>query len=171
MFTITFTRQQFYELYYEGLEATVHFIEGLLEELANQEQILGERQRRIIDAQHEGNERQAAHLKRVKEELWRRRQSLNSQLTRRLQEPQAELGRREELAREARRDSHNPSLPPALDLPAAKASNSRLESGSLSLSVDMSSADPFASPKSNRKNFRHGAYFVKPLLSFSVREN
>ena len=57
MFTITLTRRQLYDLYYEGPEATIHFIEGLLEELADQEQILGQRQQRIIDSQHERNER------------------------------------------------------------------------------------------------------------------
>jgi transposase len=120
VFTITLTRQQLYELYYEGPEATIHLIEGLLEELADQEQILGERQQRIIDAQHERNERQAAQLKRVKEKL-ERQVCLNYQLTRRLQELQAELERHE--IGEVRRDSHNSSLPPALDPPGVKAQN------------------------------------------------
>lgn len=90
MFTITLTCQQLYELYYEGPEATTHLIEGLLEELADQEQILGERQQRVIDAQYERNERQAAQLKRVQEKL-ERQVCLNYQLTHRLQELQAEL--------------------------------------------------------------------------------
>jgi transposase len=118
VFTITLTRQQLDELYDEGPEATIHLIEGLLEELADQEQILGQRQQRIIDAQHERNERQATQLKRVKEKL-ERQECLNYQLTRRLQELQAELERRE--AGEVRRDSHNSPLPPALDLPGVKA--------------------------------------------------
>jgi transposase len=120
VFTITLTRQQLYELYYEGPEATIHLIEGLLEELADQERILGERQQRVIDAQHERNERQAARLKRVEEKL-ERQVCLNYQLTRRLQELQAELERRE--AGEVRRDSHNSGLPPALNPPAVKAQN------------------------------------------------
>jgi transposase len=120
VFTITLTRQQLYELYYEGPEATIHLIEGLLEELADFERILGERQQRIIDAQHERNERQAAQLRRVKEQL-ERQQCLNYQLTHRIQELQAELERRE--IREVRRDSHNSSLPPALDPPGVKAQN------------------------------------------------
>lgn len=120
MFTITLTRQQLYEFYYEGPEATIHLIEGLMEELADFERLLGRRQQRVIDAQRERNERQAAQLKRVKEELWRQ-QSLNSQLTRRLQELQAELERHE--VGQVRRDSHNSSLPPALDPPAVKAQN------------------------------------------------
>jgi transposase len=120
VFTITLTRRQLYELYYEGPEATIHFIEGLLEELADQEQILGERQQRIIDAQHERHERQAAQLKRVKGKL-ERQVCLNYQLTRRLQELQAELERHER--GEVRPDSHNSSLPPALDPPGVKARN------------------------------------------------
>jgi len=122
VFTITLTRQQLYELYYEGPEATIHLIEGLLEELADREQILGERQQRIIDAQHERNERQAARLKRVKEKL-ERQLCLNYQLTRPIRELQAELERRDAEVREARRDSHNSSLPPALDPPGVKAHN------------------------------------------------
>ena len=120
MFTITLTRQQLYELYYEGPEATIHLIEGLLEELADQERILGERQQRVIDAQHERNERQAARLKRVEEKL-ERQVCLTYQLTRRLQELQAELERHE--VGEVRRDSHNSGLPPASDPPAVKAQN------------------------------------------------
>ena len=120
MFTITLTRQQLYELYYEGPEATIDLIEGLLEELADFEQLLGARQQRIIDAQHERNERQAAQLKGVKEKL-ERQVCLNYQLTRRLQELQAELERHER--GEVRRDSHNSSLPPASDPPAVKARN------------------------------------------------
>jgi len=120
VFTITLTRQQLYELYYEGPEATIHLIEGLLEELADFEQILGQRQQRIIDAQHERNERQAAQLKRVKEKL-ERQECLNYHLTRRLQELQAELERHE--PGEVRRDSHNSSLPPASDPPGVKAQN------------------------------------------------
>jgi len=123
VFTITLTRQQLYELYDEGPEATLHLIESLLEELADQERILGGRQQRIIDSQRERNERQAVQLKSVKAELWRQ-QSLNSHLTRRLQELQAELERRDSEVEGLRRDSHNSSLPPALDLPAAKARNS-----------------------------------------------
>lgn len=122
MFTITLTRQQLYQLYDEGPEATIHLIEGLLEELANQEQILGQRQQRIIDSQHERNERQAAQLKRLKEKL-ERQVCLNYQLTRRLQELEAELERHDVEVREVRRDSHNSSLPPALDPPGVKARN------------------------------------------------
>lgn len=44
-------------------------------------------------------------------------------MTRRIQELEAELERREGQAVELRRDSHNSSLPPALDPPAVKAQN------------------------------------------------
>jgi hypothetical protein len=121
------TRRQLYELYYEGPEATIHLIEGLLEELADQERILGHRQQQLIDVLRERNERQAQQLKRVKEKLWRQ-EPLNYQLRLRVQELQAELQRWEAgeqtLARGPQRDSHNSSQPPALDLPGAKAANS-----------------------------------------------
>lgn len=121
------TRRQLYELYYEGPEATIHLVEHLLEELADQERILGHRQQQIIDVLRDRNERQAQQLKRIKEKLWRQ-ESLNYQLQRRIQELQAELQRWETgeqtPAREPHRDSHNSSLPPALDLPGAKAANS-----------------------------------------------
>lgn len=120
MFIITLTRQQRYELYYEGPEATIYLIESLLEELADFERLLAERQRRVIDAQHERNQRQAARLKRLKEEL-ERQQSMHFQLTRRLRELQAELERYE--IGEVWRDSHNSSLSPALDPPGVKARN------------------------------------------------
>ncbi|HLM55563.1 MAG TPA: hypothetical protein VK422_05500 [Pyrinomonadaceae bacterium] len=68
MFTITLTRQQLYELYYEGPEPTIHLTESLLEELTDQERLLGGRQQRVIDSQRERNRRQAARLKCVKQE-------------------------------------------------------------------------------------------------------
>lgn len=130
MFTITLTRRQLYELYYEGPEATIHLIEGLLEELADFERLLGERQQRVIDAQHERNERQAARLKRAEEKL-ERQQCLNYRLTRRLQELEAELERCAGQAVDVRRDSHNSSLPPALDPPGVKAHNAARRTRSL----------------------------------------
>jgi transposase len=108
------TRQQLYELYDEGSEATLHYIEGLLEELADQRRILGEHQQRIIDAQHERNEKLATRLQRVKERL-ARQEYLNHQLKRRVAELEAA---------QVTRDSHSSSLPPSLDPPAAKAANS-----------------------------------------------
>ena len=107
------TRQQLYELYYEGPQATIHYIEGLLEALMDQERILGEHQRHLIDAQHARNERQARQLRRVKQRL-ARQESLNYELKRRITEVEAAS---------VVRDSHNSSLPPALDPPAANAAN------------------------------------------------
>lgn len=107
------TRRQLYELYYEGPEATIHYIEGLLAELADQERILGQHQQHLIDVQHERNERQARQLRRVKERL-ARQECLNYELKRRVTELETAS---------VARDSHNSSLPPALDPPAARAAN------------------------------------------------
>ena len=107
------TRQQLYELYYEGPEATLRYIEGLLEELADQRHILGQHQQRLNDAQHERNEKQAGQLQRVKERL-ARQECLNYALRRRITELEAAS---------VVRDSHNSSLPPSLDPPAARAAN------------------------------------------------
>ena len=72
MLTLSLTRRQLYELYHEGAEPTIRLIEDLIEQLADFERLLGEHQRRVIDAQHERNERPAARLKRVAEKLARR---------------------------------------------------------------------------------------------------
>jgi hypothetical protein len=125
MLTLSLTRRQLYELYHEGAEPTIHLIEDLIEQLADFERLLGERQQRILDAQHERNERQAARLKRVEEKLARKECEVYA-LTRHLQELQAGLERvrlaQGEVANgEVKRDSHNSGLPPSLDLPAAKA--------------------------------------------------
>jgi transposase len=127
MLTLNLTRQQLYELYYEGVQPTIRLIEDLIEQLADFECILGEHQQRIIDAQHERNERLAARLKRVEEKLGRKACEVYA-LTRRIQELQAELermrlARGEAVSVEVKRDSHNSGLPPALDLPGVKAAN------------------------------------------------
>ncbi len=61
---------------------------------------------------------------------------LNYQLTRRVQELQAELARRQQeggevAPAELRRDSHNSGLPPSLDLPGVKAGNAAKRTRSL----------------------------------------
>lgn len=127
MLTLSLTRRQLYELYYEGPEPTIRLIENLIEQLADFERILGARQQSIIDSQHERNKRLAARLKKVEEKLARKECEVY-QLTRRIQELQAELERlRLEqgvvAGGEVRRDSHNSGLPPSLDPPAAKAKN------------------------------------------------
>jgi transposase len=125
MLTLSLTRRQLYELYDEGAEPTIHLIESLIEQLADFERIFGEHQQRIIDAQHERNERLAARLKRAEEKLARKECEVYA-LTRRLQELQAELERvtlaqGEVAGAGVRRDSHNSGLPPSLDPPGAKA--------------------------------------------------
>jgi transposase len=127
MLTLSLTRRQLDELYYEGAEPTIRLIEDLIEQLSDFERILGERRQRIIDSQHERNERLAARLKRVEETLARKECEVYA-LTRRVRELQAEL-ERVRLERggtagaELRRDSHNSGLPPSADPPGAKAAN------------------------------------------------
>lgn len=128
MLTLSLTRRQLYELYDEGAEPTIRLIEDLIEQLADFERILGARQQQLIDAQHERNERLAARLKKVEEKLVRKECEVY-QLTRRIQELQAELERLRleqggAAGGEVRRDSHNSGLPPSLDPPGVKAAQS-----------------------------------------------
>jgi transposase len=95
------------------VQPTIRLIESLIEQLSDFERILGEHQRRIIDAQHERNERLAARLKRVEGRL-ARQGCLNRRLRRRVAELEAAT---------VARDSHNSSLPPAPEPPAAQAAN------------------------------------------------
>jgi transposase len=127
MLTLSLTRRQLYELYYEGAEPTIRLIEDLIEQLADFERILGGHQQRIIDAQHERNERLAARLKRVEERLARKECEVYA-LTRRVRELQTEVERLtlaagEVAGGEVRRDSHNSGMPPSADPPSAKAQN------------------------------------------------
>ena len=128
MLTLSLTRRQLDELYQQGAGPTIRLIEDLLGQLADFERVLGEHQRRIIDAVHARNERLAARLKRAEEKLMRRECEVY-QLTRRVRELQTELERvRLELGEaaggEVRRDSHNSGLPPSSDPLAAKAAQS-----------------------------------------------
>lgn len=108
-----FTRHQLYQLYEEGREPTVRLIESLLdyiEELKHDPH--NRRQRHITDlSDHIAKLR--ARLERVKQKLVRQ-ECLNYELKRRIAELEAAA---------VLRDSHNSSLPPALDPPAAKAAN------------------------------------------------
>lgn len=108
-----FTRHQLYQLYEEGREPTVRLIESLLDYIEELKHDPQNRQQRQITNLAERIGKLAARLKRVEEKL-ARQQCLNYELKRRI----AEL---EEAA--VVRDSHNSSLPPALDPPAAKAAN------------------------------------------------
>lgn len=122
------TRRQLYELYYEGPGATIHLIENLLAHLADVERLVGHRQQVTIDGLAQKVKLLLARVERLKAELWKE-QSLNAQLTRRLQHLQAELERQEaddhsDAAGVTRPDSHNSHLSPGLNLPGAKAANS-----------------------------------------------
>lgn len=108
------TRQQLYELYYQGPQPTILYIEALLAQLADFERIYGQQQQRTIDSQRQYNEKLSQQLKRAKEKLCRQ-ESLNYQLKRRVAELEAAA---------VVKDSHNSSLPPSMDGPAAKAANS-----------------------------------------------
>lgn len=127
MLTLSLTRQQLYELYHEGVQPTIRLIESLIEQLADFEHILGAHQQRIIDSQHERNDRLAARLKRVEAKLVRKECEVYA-LTRRINELQAELERArfshgEGASVDVNRDSHNSGLPPSLDLPGVRAAN------------------------------------------------
>ena len=108
------TRQQLYELYYQGPQPTLNYIEALLAELADFERRFEERQDGLIVSQRQYIEKLSEQLKRAKEKLWRQ-ESLNYQLKRRINELEAAA---------VTKDSHNSSLPPSTDGPAAKAVNS-----------------------------------------------
>ncbi len=122
------TRQQLYELYHSGFDRIAHFVEQLLSHLAEVERHVGHRQQCTIDRLVKDFGRVAARAERLKAQLLKQ-QMLNYQLTRRVQELQTELARRDEQGGEVapaaavRRDSHNSGLPPSLDLPGVKAAN------------------------------------------------
>lgn len=108
-----FTRHQLYQLYEEGREPTVRLIESLLDYIEEIKHDPQNRQQRHITDLAERIGKLAAKLKRVEEKL-ARQQCLNYELKRRIAELEAAT---------VVRDSHNSSLPPALDPPAAKAAN------------------------------------------------
>ena len=123
------TRHQLYEVYYEGPDSTVQMIENLLQHLAEVQHHVGRSQQIHIDELREKVTQLTKRVKKLKEQLWKEGQ-LRLQLSRRVAELQAALTSREghtaEVGQEVpavRRDSHNSDLPPALDLPAAKAAN------------------------------------------------
>ena len=112
------TRQQLYELSHSGFERMLHFVEQLLSHLAEVERHVGHRQQYTIDRLLKDVGRLVARVERLKAQLLKQ-QMLNYQLTRRIQELQVELTRREGQRSEVappgvRRDSHNSGLPPSL---------------------------------------------------------
>ena len=108
-----FTRHQLYQLYEEGREPTVHLIESLLDYIEELRHDPHNRQQRHIKDLAERIAKLQARLERVKQKLVRQ-ECLNYELKRRIAELEAAA---------IVRDSHNSSLPPALDPPAAKAAN------------------------------------------------
>lgn len=108
-----FTRHQLYQLYEEGSEPTIRLIESLLDYIEELKHDPHNRQQRHIKDLAERIAKLAARLKRVEEKL-AKQQCLNYELKRRIAELEAAA---------VVRDSHNSSLPPALDPPAAKAAN------------------------------------------------
>src|SRR5215213_9242661 len=108
-----FTRHQLYQLYEEGREPTIHLIESLLDYIEELKHDPHNRQQRHIKDLAERIAKLQARLKRVEERL-ARQQCLNYELRRRIAELEAAT---------VVKDSHNSSLPPALDPPAARAAN------------------------------------------------
>lgn len=108
-----FTCYRLYQLYEEGCEPTVRLIESLLDYIEELKHDPHNRQQRHIADLAERIAKLQARLKRVEEKL-AKQQCLNYELKRRIAELEAAA---------VVRDSHNSSLPPALDPPAAKAAN------------------------------------------------
>lgn len=107
------TRQQLYELCWEGSDVVVRLIEDLYEHIAATESPEIRALRLTVDSQLEVIKRLQRRLKRVEEKL-AHQQCLNCELKRRL----AELGVR------VGKDSHNSSLPPSSDPPSVRRTRS-----------------------------------------------
>jgi hypothetical protein len=116
-----FTRHQLYQLYEEGCEPTVRLIESLLDYIEELKADPHNRQQRQIVDLAERIRKLQNRLKRVEERL-ATQLCLNYELKRRIAELEAAT---------VVRDSHNSSLPPALDPPAAKAANANRHTKSL----------------------------------------
>jgi transposase len=108
-----FTRHQLYQLYEEGREPTIRLIESLLDYIEELKHDPHNRQQRHIKDLAARIAKLQARLERVKQKL-AKQECLNYELKRRIAELEAAA---------VVRDSHNSSLPPALDPPAAKAAN------------------------------------------------
>ena len=107
------TRQQLYELYWEGPEVIVRLVEQLYEHIAASESPEVRALRLTVDSQLRVIKRLQARLKRVEGKL-AHEQCLNCELKRRLAELGALVGK----------DSHNSSLPPSSDPPGARRTRS-----------------------------------------------
>ena len=107
------SRQQLYELYWEGPDVIIRIIEDLYEHIASTEPPIVRLQRLTIANQLEVIKRLQRRLKRLQDKL-AHEQCLNIQLMRRL----AELGS------QVTKDSHNSSLPPSSDPPFVRRTRS-----------------------------------------------
>ncbi len=116
------TRQQLHEIYYQGPDATVEFIENLYSYVANRTQSIGHQQRITISSLSAKLMRLQSQLKRAKDKL-SQQQCLTHQLTRRVQQLEAALQQKIPSSAHVETDSHNSNLPPSSDRPAAKAAN------------------------------------------------
>lgn len=118
--SLVLTRQELYELYYQGPEPMVRLVENLLGHIAEVEHYLGHRQQQTIDSLSEQVTRLKRQLKTVKEHL-AEQQCLNHQLQRRVAELEAMPA---EPTEQVVRDSHNSHRPPSSDLPFIKRTRS-----------------------------------------------
>jgi transposase len=116
-----FTRHQLYQLYEEGAEPTVRLIESLLDYIEELKHDPHNRRQRHIDELAARIAKLQERLERVKQKL-AKQECLNYELRRRIAELEAAS---------VIKDSHNSSLPPALDPPAAKAANALRRTRSL----------------------------------------
>lgn len=116
-----FTRHQLYQLYEEGREPIIQLMESLLDSIEELKADPHHRQQRQIKDLAARIKQLQARLERVKQKL-ARQECLNYELRRRIAELEAAA---------VVRDSHNSSLPPALDPPAARAANALRRSRSL----------------------------------------
>lgn len=107
------TRQQLYELYWEGPDSLVRLVEQLYEHIAATEPPEVRTLRLTVDAQLAVILRLQRRLKRVEEKL-AHEQCLNCALRRRLSELGSLVGK----------DSHNSSLPPSSDPPSVRRTRS-----------------------------------------------
>jgi transposase len=107
------TRQQLYELYWEGPDAIARLIEDLCEHLSATESPELRALRLTVDSQLQVIRRLQRRVKRLDEQL-AHQQCLNDALKRRLSELGSLVGK----------DSHNSSLPPSTDPPGTRRTRS-----------------------------------------------
>jgi hypothetical protein len=107
------TRQQLYELYWEGPDSLVRLVEDLYDHIAATESPEVSALRLTVDAQFEVIRKLQRRLRRVEAKL-AHKECLNCELKRRLSELGSHVGK----------DSHNSSLPPSSDPPSVRRTRS-----------------------------------------------